>query len=202
MGDFIAIFVEGETEKEFYEELIQFYRKQSTNKLKSHKVYNIKGIGKFESKMSLKLKGEVLNRHAAKDVKVICCYDTDVFELAKKPPVDWQVVKKKVAELGIANFTQVKAKRMIEDWFLYDFEGVCKFLKLKNQKKVDGKDGNDKMQKLFKKGGRLYIKGSHTQKFIPSLEMKVIRNAVLDQLSDLEKAIGVKIQDQKKAKKK
>lgn len=193
--DFIVIFVEGETEKEFYDTLISYYRSRSIKTLKPHKVINMKGIGKFESKLGLKLKGDILSKHDPKIVQVICCHDTDVFELAQKPPVDWKAITKKIEAMGVKSFQQIKAQRMIEDWFLNDFEGICHFLKLKNVKSVNGKDANEKLKILFKKGGKLYIKGSHTQKFIPSLNISKIRAALKKPLSILEKALGVIIND-------
>lgn len=40
-------------------------------------------------------------------LKVICCYDSDVFELAQKPPANWTIVKKKVSDLGINEFEEI-----------------------------------------------------------------------------------------------
>lgn len=189
----VIIFVEGETEKEFYEFLISYYRQHSTSELHRFKVFNMGGISRFETKMSLKLQNDILKREKAKDIKVVCCYDTDVFELAKKPPVNWKLVKDKVSALGISSFEQIKAKRMIEDWFLCDLDGIYGYLKVKDVKAVDGKDGNAKMIKLFKKGNKLYIKGGYTKKFIPSLNIAKIRLAVHDQLQALEKSLGFKM---------
>ncbi|RDC54341.1 hypothetical protein DU508_21710 [Pedobacter chinensis] len=201
-GKLIVIFVEGETEKEFYNALIQYYKAQSSNKLREFKVINLGGINRFETKMALKLQNEILVKHNPKDVEVVCCYDTDVFEFAKRPPVNWTKVKSRVADLGISELTQVMASRMIEDWFLADLPGICKFLKIKEVKKADGKDGNDKMIKLFKKGSKLYIKGTPTSKFIPSLNMETIRKHAASQLSPLEKLLHVSLAEKGKQKKK
>ena len=99
--------------------------------------------------------------------KVFCCYDTDVFELAQKPPTNWQIVKKKVCELGIDDFNEIKATRMIEDWFLKDIEGLCKFLGIEIPKKLEGKDGLEKIKHLFRRGKKpkIYQKGSYSHKF-------------------------------------
>jgi len=113
--------------------------------------------------------------------------------LAQKPPVNWSIVKKKVSELGINEFEEIVAVRMIEDWFLKDIEGLCKYLKIPVPNNLDGRNGYEKMKVLFKKGPKpkVYQKGSNTHKFVPNLNLKVIRDAVKGKLQILEKAVGV-----------
>lgn len=191
----VILFVEGETEKEFYEALLKFYRQNSKTAILDCKIYNVKGISRFENKVTRKLKHEILPKYINITLKVICCYDTDIFELAQKPPINWSSVKKKVNELGIANFFEVRAVRMIEDWFLRDIRGLCHYLDIAATKRVDGKNGHDKMKNLFKKGNKpkIYQKGSGSHKFIPSLNILIIRNGVKEELCNLEKALGVNL---------
>jgi len=89
----IVLFVEGDTEKEFFESLIKYYRENSDTEIHSVKIYNLKGIGRFERKVASKIKHEILPKYKEDDVIVFCCYDSDVFELAKKPPTNWDLVK-------------------------------------------------------------------------------------------------------------
>lgn len=193
--DYIVLFVEGETEKEFYDALMKFYFQNYTPKIKGYKVFNVKGISRFETKVATKLKHEVVPKHDVSNIKVICCYDSDVFELAQKPPTNWQIVKKKVNELGITSFSEVKAIRMIEDWFLKDLKGLCQYLRIDEPKRVDGKDGLEKIKTLFKKGKtpKVYQKGSYSHKFIPNLDFLKIRASVNLELSTIEKALGITI---------
>jgi hypothetical protein len=193
--DYIVLFVEGETEKEFYNALMQFYFQNYNPKIKGYKVFNVKGISRFETKVSSKLKYEVVPKHDVLNIKVICCYDTDVFELAQKPPTNWQIVKKKVNELGITSFSEVKATRMIEDWFLKDLKGLCQYLKIDEPRRVEGKDGLDKIKTLFKKGKtpKIYQKGSYSHKFIPSLNFLTIRASIKSELSIIETALGIAV---------
>jgi hypothetical protein len=193
--DYIVLFVEGETEKEFYDALMKFYFQNYTPKIKGYKVFNVKGISRFETKVATKLKYEVVPKHDVSNIKVICCYDTDVFELAQKPPTNWQIVKKKVNELRISNFSEVKATRMIEDWFLKDLKGLCQYLKIEEPRRVEGKDGLEKIKILFKKGKapKIYQKGSYSHKFIPSLNFLTIRASVKLELSTIETALGVTV---------
>jgi len=174
---------------------MKFYFQNYNPKIKGYKVFNVKGISRFETKVATKLKYEVVPKHDVSNIKVICCYDSDVFELAQKPPTNWQIVKKKVNELGISSFSEVKAIRMIEDWFLKDLKGLCQYLKIEEPKRLDGKDGLEKIKTLFKKGKtpKIYQKGSYSHKFIPSLNFLTIRSSVKSELSTIETALGVTI---------
>lgn len=191
---YVVLFVEGETDKEFYESLIRFYRLKSKNTITQSRVFNVKGISRFEKTVTSKLKIEVLPKFHNFELEVVCCYDTDVFELAQKPPINWKIVRKKVNDLGINSFHEIKAVKMIEDWFLNDIEGLSQYLKIDVPKKLDGKSGYEKIKTLFKKGKKpkVYQKGSNTHKFIPNLNIQLIRDAVKDELAPLEKALGVK----------
>ena len=193
--DYIVLFVEGETEKEFYDALMKFYFQNYTPKINGYRVFNLKGISRFETKVATKLKYDVVPKHEVPNIKVICCYDTDVFELAQKPPTNWQIVKKKVNELCINSFSEVKATRMIEDWFLKDLKGLCQYLKIDKPRRVEGKDGLEKIKTLFKKGKnpKIYQKGSYSHKFIPSLNFLTIRASVKLELSIIETALDVNI---------
>lgn len=192
---FVILFVEGETEKEFYDTLIHFYKGRSKKPITDSKVYNIKGIGRFESKVTSKLKYEIIPRHPKIKLKVVCCYDSDVFDLAQKPPVNWKLVNKKVNELGVNEFVEIVAIKMIEDWFLKDIKGLCKYLNIPVPKKLEGKNGYEKMKRLFKKGAKpkVYQKGSNSHKFVPNLNISAIRESVKEELKMLEDALGVKI---------
>lgn len=191
--DFIVLFVEGETEKEFYSTLFKYYFAQTKPKISGYKIINIKGISRFETKVPTKLKHEILKSHQASQLKVFCCYDTDVFELAQKPPTNWKIVRAKASELGISKFYEIKAIRMIEDWFLLDLIGLCNFLKIKPLSKIEGKNGLEKIKRLFKKGSKpkIYQKGSYTHKFIANLDIAKIRASIRNDLSELEKALKV-----------
>jgi hypothetical protein len=200
---FIVIFVEGETEKAFYQKLIEFYKKNSKTDLLAFKIYNVKGISRFENQVTSKLKLEILKVHEAKNLKVVCCYDTDVFELGTKPPTNWANLKKKVKELGITEFAEVKASKMIEDWFLKDIDGICNFLKIDVPKKIDGQNGLKKIQHLFKRGNspKIYQKGS-SEKFLASLNIEKIRNQLKGELISFETSLNVTLTEEPKKKKK
>lgn len=59
-GSLIILFVEGETEKKFYDALINYYKLKSKTTISGYEIYNIKGIGRFESKVASKLKFDII----------------------------------------------------------------------------------------------------------------------------------------------
>jgi len=188
----IVVFVEGDTEKEFYQELINFYRIKIPNLIPKIKIYNLKGIGRFENKVASKIKLEVLPNYKPENITVFCCYDSDVFELGKKPPTNWNIVEKKLKELGVTLFYRLIAIRMIEDWFLVDLDGLLSYLKIKKAPSLKGRDAYEKMKALFKAGNKIYQKGNSSHKFIPSLNIKKIRDNYSKELKTLELKIGFK----------
>ena len=95
--------------------------------------------------------------------------ETDVFDFAPKPPIKWDEVKEDLANNGAAKVIHVQAKRSIEDWFLYDIEGILGFLRLGKNTKVSGKNGYDKLQRLYKQANKVYYKGIQSNGMIEQL---------------------------------
>lgn len=189
----LVLFVEGDTEAEFYKLLINYYREKSSKPFPEVKIINLKGIGRFESKVVSKLKNDILKDKKYKDLEIIvfCCYDTDVFELAKKPPTNWSKVRKGINELGIKSFYEIKSQKMIEDWFIKDLDGICDFLKIKKPKKVS-QEGLKVLKGLFKTSNKIYQKGSYTHKFLEKLDLSKIIGALKGVFDDLEKCLNLK----------
>lgn len=48
MKKHIVIFVEGETDEEFFKKLVAFYKETSKSEVNPCKIINLKGIGRFE----------------------------------------------------------------------------------------------------------------------------------------------------------
>ncbi len=197
---YIVLFVEGDTELAFYTALINYYKETSATQIITPKIKNVKGIGRFEGKIISTLKANIIPTNDISNIIVFCCFDTDEFELAKKPPTDWVRVEKKIKELQIKEFYKIMAKSMIEDWFLKDIEGLCSYLKIPIPKRLEGVGALKKIQSLFKRGNKIYIKGLDG-KFIPFLNMDFIRNAFSEELSSLEKAISFTTKKPVKGKK-
>lgn len=158
----IVIFVEGDTDQIFFEGLLEYYRNHSSTPVHSCEVKNLKGVSRYTSKVIGKLKNEICPKARKKgmEVKAVCCsYDTDVFEFAERPIVDWKKVEREVKALKIQNFCQIKVERMIEDWILDDIAGLSRYLKLNEVPKLSGDNAFNKIQTLFKRANKVYLKG-------------------------------------------
>lgn len=194
----VVLFVEGDTDQVFFDALLQYYRNVSSVPMNAAQVVNLRSVTRYASKMMNKLQNDIIPGAKLKDrqVQAVCCsYDTDVFE-AGIQVVDWAQVEKKVLKLGIAGFSRIGVKSMMEDWLLDDMTGLCTYLKLKQvPSSLSGRTGYEKMVSLFAKAGVKYSKGFSVSSFIASLDLGVIRVKRKDALMGLEKALGVKIKE-------
>lgn len=94
-------------------------------------------------------------------------------------------------ESGAAKVIHVEARHCIEDWFLYDTDGIISFLRLNKNTKVSGKSGYEKIQRLYKQANKVYYKGIKSNGMIERLDIEKIAAAVKDQLYPLYMALGV-----------
>ena len=171
----VTIFVEGDTEVDFYKKMIAYYRDKNGGRLHCKvDVKNIKGVGKYQNKVCRIFENSVKKRYPNADYKVVLCYDSDVFEFSRKPPVDWQEVTKALRKKGANDVRLVKAVTSIEDWFLYDTEGLRKFLKLPKKFKMDSYKGQKGLAQLFLRAKKTYIKGVRCNGLIETLDLNVI----------------------------
>ena len=192
MNKCLVLFVEGDTEVEFYKQVVANARKiHPKGRFDTNIEYrNVRGVGK-----------SIALRKFVKEIKpkyeddcvftIVLCSDTDVFEFASKPPIKWNDVKKELESNGASKVIHVQAKRSIEDWFLYDTEGILGFLRLNKNTKVSGKSGYDKLQRLYKQANKVYFKGIQSNGMIGRLDIEKIADAVKDQLNPLYKALGI-----------
>ncbi len=186
----IVIFTEGETDKIFYNYLIKHLGKSENVKVRIH---NLESITNYKSKAYRKLKNNILPKYQDFEIVVFLTYDTDVFELSAKPPINWKQVENDIKSLGINQIYHIKAKNSIEDWFLFDIQGICKFLKIniKNcPKKFAGKNGIEKISKLFKRANKIYMKGKYVDNFIEYLNFNKIYPYIKNEISELEKKLS------------
>lgn len=115
----IVIFVEGDTEVEFYKCLIG-YLSQKYPVINDYKVYyrNVHGIGNFKGKSVRLFKNQIHRKDPDMNYSAILCYDTDVFEeYTSKPPLSWPEVESELKKAGVKEVFHLKAKKSIEDWF-------------------------------------------------------------------------------------
>jgi len=184
----IVIFVEGETDKHFYEALLNYFKSISQSGLAVEKifVFNLRGVGNYNSKASNKFQKDCVLKYPDLIFTVFCAYDTDVFEYSAKPAVNWKKVESTLKGYGAAKVLHLKATYNIEDWFMLDTAGLCKYLGI-NVTTVNGKNGLEKIKKLFKKRNKVYQKGSYTEKFIPYLDMDLLYQTLSTTLDPLKK---------------
>lgn len=194
MSKCLVLFVEGDTEVEFYKQVIANARKlHPAGKFDTYIEYrSVGGVGGFKNIALRKFIKQVKTKYDNDcEFTVVLCSDTDVFEFASKPPIKWNEVKKEFEANGAKIVIHVQAKRSIEDWFLYDLEGILKFLRLAKNTKVSGKNGYDKLQRLYKQANKIYYKGIKSNGMIAHLDIYKIADEVKDQLNPLYKVLGV-----------
>jgi hypothetical protein len=194
MSKCLVLFVEGETEVEFYKRVVAHARKLHPQGMfdTSIEYKCIKGIGGFKNEVIRKFVKDIKSKYEDDCVfTVALCRDTDVFEFSPKPPVRWEEVEKDLIENGARKVIHVEARHCIEDWFLYDADGIISFLRLNKKIKVSGKSGYDKLQRLYKQANKVYYKGIKSNGMVERLDIDKIANAVKDQLNPLYKALGI-----------
>lgn len=135
MSKCLVIFVEGDTDVEFYKRVIANAKNKRDRKIfdTSIEYKQVNGIGGFKKIALRKFIKEIKPKYKNDcEYTVVLCSDTDVFELSAKPPVNLDEVKKEMLDSGAKKVIMIKAKSSIEDWFLYDADGIIAFLGLKN----------------------------------------------------------------------
>lgn len=116
--------------------------------------------------------------------------DTEV-EFSQKPPVKWKDVEKILIENRAEKVVHIKAKKSIEDWFLIDLAGICRYLGLAVSTTF-GSNGVKKMENIFRKANRVYIKGGKTSGFLEALDVKKIMKEICCEIKPLCKELGAK----------
>lgn len=194
MNKCLVLFVEGDTEVEFYKQVVANTRESHhIGRFDTNIEYrNVRGVGGFKSIALRKFVKEIKPKYEDDcEFTVVLCSDTDVFEFASKPPIKWNDIKKDLEDNGASKIIHVQAKRSIEDWFLYDTDGILGFLRLNKNTKLSGKNRYDKLQRLYKQANKVYYKGIKSNGMIGRLDIEKIADAVKDQLNPLYKALGV-----------
>ncbi len=194
MNRCLVLLVEGDTELEFYKQVVANIRKSHPmGRFNTNIEYrNVGGVGGFKKIALRKFKKEIKPKYE-EDCKftIVLCSDTDVFDFSQKPPIKWNQIKREFEKIGVSKIIHIQAKHSIEDWFLYDVEGIIKFLRLSNSTKISGKNGYYKLQNLYKQAHKVYYKGVQSNGLIERLDIEKIADAVKDQLNPLYKALGV-----------
>ena len=191
----VVIYTEGETDQEFYDSVLNTIKNKIPNKkfkVDEIKKSCIKGIAKFQKKLVNKFVKEIVNKYSKDhEIIVFLCYDTDVFEFGLHPPVDREKLEKDLKNNGASKVVHIKAKKSIEDFFLYDINGITTYLKIKKPKDLKGNTGLEKLENLFSKANRIYQKGHNCTGFIDSLDMNVIFPKICAEIRPLCTKLGL-----------
>ena len=177
----LVLFVEGQTEVEFYKALIKYIREIHTDKKLEHKIIyrSIDGIGGYKKEVNRIFLKEILPKVEGCQVTVALCYDTDVFGYVQKPRINWNEVEKILKDDGAHKVLHIKAEKSIEDWFLIDKEGIKHFLKLNSDIEPQGTNGYEKLKFLFKRANKVYTKKSREVKgLVQALNIGLISRGV------------------------
>lgn len=193
------IFIEGETEIEFYKRLIGVMRVHCGGQLMcSVEPINASGIGQYKDKVLRIFEKRIKKKYPNGEFYVALCYDQDVFEMGKNPPVNWQEVKRSFLDSGAKDVRLIKAVHSVEDWFLCDTEGIFQYLHLPENTKLPGGNGYERLKALFKRGKKIYIKGKTSGNFVQALDMEKILLTNCDYISPLCKLLGVDCRQKKR----
>jgi len=176
----VCFYTEGATDEVFYNNLLNYFRQLSRSRrfsVECVKKSNIKGIGKFESKLLRKFKNEILpyKKNEQYELIVFLCYDKDVFDFNRQPPIDRKKLEQNLLNAGADKVIHIVAEHSIEDIFLTDEETIIKTLKLKRKdlNNVSG-TGYERLKKLYKGAKRIYYKGEKVEDFVEKLDMQKI----------------------------
>jgi hypothetical protein len=167
------IFVEGDTEMEFYGKLAESYlRGISKSILNLHGIYNVHRnvLGKTEA---------FLHQHSDATVRIYCCIDRESRD--HNPPLDIVELRSTLKERKdfkrVLSADAIIATQMIESWFFHDIDGIYKFLKVPHALRNPTKFTPPKkfthldLSKLFARFGKTYIKGRKCANFINHLDL-------------------------------
>lgn len=194
----VVIFIEGETEIEFYKRLVTTMRSHCGGRLMcSVEPVNASGIGQYKDKVLRIFEKRIKKKYPNGTFYVALCYDQDVFEMGKNPPVNWQEVKKTFLDNGADDVRLIKAVHSIEDWFLCDAEGIFRYLHLPTNTKLPSGNGYERLKAIFKKKNKMYIKGKTNGNFVQALDIEKILLANCREILPLCKLLGVDCKQQK-----
>lgn len=194
MNKCLVLFVEGDTEVEFYKHVISNARQKRANGTFDINIEykNVRGVGGFKNIALRKFIKEIKPKYGDKcEFSVALCRDTDVFELSPRPPIKFDEVELAFNESGVQKVIHIEAKDSIEDWFLLDINGILSFLRLSKKTKASGKNGYDKLKKLFKQANKMYYKGMKSNGMIEQLNIDKIVQNIYTELKPLYKELGI-----------
>lgn len=164
----IVLVLEGETEVVFYRRMLEYLYTQIIHQpiVPAYDIEFIlaRGVGNIGVRAVQTFKTRCRDCDKTEYI-VFCCYDTDVFENGRMPRLWTQNTVHKFLEAGASRVHSIRARLMIEDWYLYDYEGILKFLQIprntlpKNPERIPGSNAAKKMNYIYRTARKVYQKG-------------------------------------------
>lgn len=186
----VTIFVEGDTDYEFYQRLVAYLHKQRGGILHCKVKYkNLKGSGNYQDEADSYFKKQIVVTYPDRTHIVALCYDTDVSERLGHDPINWRRVEKRLRHSGADRIIHVKAEHTIEDWIMVDKEGIKRFLRLPKKTKLSNYSGLGGLKKLFRLAEREYEKGEKCEGLINAFDVDLIINEIHNDIIKLLEAI-------------
>ena len=99
--------------------------------------------------------------------------------------------EKDLIDKGASKVIHIKAKKSIEDFFMYDLDGIINYLKIARPKSLKGSTGLKKLETLFLNANRIYQKGHKCSGFIDSLNMNTIFPNICEEIRPLCTELGL-----------
>lgn len=170
------LLVEGETDELFYKRIKNEYFTGS--RVTTQNLYGLFNINKKIINRIV----EYSKRHEDERIRVYCCLDRESRD-DKVPEFDIKKITKYVKDENIRKILSINsiiATQQIESWFLYDIDGIYKFLKVpvskRNPKSFQPPErfGYKRLQRLFERYNRTYTKGKKAENFINHLNINKI----------------------------
>lgn len=75
---------------------------------------------------------------------------------------------------------------------MHDLEGICKWLKIRTPKKITGKNGYEKLKKLFNDNDKVYVKGKKVEGLLTHIDVKKIIKKLEKELDVFYKIFDIK----------
>jgi hypothetical protein len=193
----LLIFVTEEpTSEDFYRRLLREIRRRNENRpsrFSKIDFMSASGISRFDNKLVSKFQQQYCSGRYATYEKTVClCYDKEAFDhFSIHPRIDWNFIKTRMRALGVSTIIEIKADKMIEDYFLYDLEGIKRFLLLdENYSIPPGVHSLEALETLYRKANHIYVKGEKAEGLVLALDYRKIMSFICSDISPLCDALG------------
>lgn len=182
------LFVEGDTEEEFYKCLLTRYLANAPKA-----VINLHGNSNIHRKI-LSGADVFLQKHKDCSVRIYCCIDREGRD--HNPPLDIVALRDSLRAdrdfSRVLSADAIVATQMIESWYFHDIEGIFKFLKVPRSERNPAKFTPPEkfthihLARLFERYGKVYIKGRKSANFINNLDLAKIHAGCAELRNGLE----------------